>query len=152
NGHPQADRSATALASDDTITSPGRGKTSSQQDKSSDLLRHDGEPLRLRSDVEAPAAARSTTRTALPLAVLILVAIGLALWRLSLTRPASASLPMHSIAVLPLDNFSGDPSQEYFVDGMTDELTTDLAKVSSLHVTYRTSVMRYKGTKKSLPE
>jgi len=59
---------------------------------------------------------------------------------------------MHSIAVLPLDNFSGDPSQEFFVDGMTDELTTDLAKVGSLHVISRTSAMRYKGTKKSLPE
>jgi TolB-like protein/Flp pilus assembly protein TadD len=54
--------------------------------------------------------------------------------------------------VLPLDNFSGDPSQDYFVDGMTDELITDLAKVSSLRVISRTSVMRFKGTKKDLKE
>jgi TolB-like protein/Flp pilus assembly protein TadD len=59
---------------------------------------------------------------------------------------------VRSIAVLPLDNFSGDPTQEYFVDGMTDELITDLAKIGALRVISRTSVMRYKGTKKSLPE
>src|SRR4029077_15060216 len=47
---------------------------------------------------------------------------------------------------------SGDPSQEYFADGMTEELITDLAKISALRVTSRTSVMRYKGTKKGLPE
>jgi len=63
-----------------------------------------------------------------------------------------AASPIRSIAVLPLANFSGDPSQDYFVDGMTDELITDLAKVGALRVTSRTSVMRYKGTKKSLPE
>ena len=60
--------------------------------------------------------------------------------------------PVRSIAVLPLANFSGDPAQEYFVDGMTDELITDLAKIGSLRVISRTSVMRYKGTSKSLPE
>jgi TolB-like protein/Flp pilus assembly protein TadD len=61
-------------------------------------------------------------------------------------------LPLRSIAVLPLDNLSGDASQEFFVEGMTDELITNLAKVSSLRVISRTSVMRYKGTKKQLPE
>jgi TolB-like protein/Flp pilus assembly protein TadD len=59
---------------------------------------------------------------------------------------------LRSIAVLPLDNLSGDPSQAFFVDGMTDQLITDLAKVGSLRVISRTSVMRYKGTKKGLPE
>ena len=59
---------------------------------------------------------------------------------------------MRSIAVLPLDNFSGDPAQEYFADGMTDELITDLAKIGAVRVISRTSVMRYKGTKKGLPE
>jgi TolB-like protein len=67
-------------------------------------------------------------------------------------RGKAAVPPNHSIAVLPLENFSGDPSQDYFVDGMTDELITDLAKVGALRVTSRTSVMRYKGAKKSLPE
>jgi serine/threonine protein kinase/Tfp pilus assembly protein PilF len=62
------------------------------------------------------------------------------------------SVKMDSIAVLPLENLSGDPKQEYFVDGMTDELITDLAKVSALKVISRTSVMQYKGTKKPLPQ
>ncbi len=59
---------------------------------------------------------------------------------------------IHSLAVLPLENLSGDPAQEYFADGMTDELTTDLAQISALRVISRTSAMRYKGTKKPLPQ
>jgi serine/threonine protein kinase/Tfp pilus assembly protein PilF len=62
------------------------------------------------------------------------------------------SVKMDSIAVLPLENLSGDPEQEYFVDGMTDELITNLAKVSALKIISRTSVMQYKGTKKPLPQ
>jgi TolB-like protein/Tfp pilus assembly protein PilF len=59
---------------------------------------------------------------------------------------------IRSIAILPLINLSGDPSQEYFADGMTEELTTELGQVSSLRVISRTSTMTYKGTKKTLPE
>jgi TolB-like protein/DNA-binding winged helix-turn-helix (wHTH) protein/Tfp pilus assembly protein PilF len=66
--------------------------------------------------------------------------------------PASAAPRLNSIAVLPLENLSGDPSEEFFADGMTDQLITDLAKVGSLRVISRTSVMRYKGTRKGLPE
>jgi TolB-like protein/DNA-binding winged helix-turn-helix (wHTH) protein len=63
------------------------------------------------------------------------------------------SLPaVTSLAVIPLDNLSGDPNQEYFADGMTDELITMLAKDSSLRITSRTSVMQYKGARKPLPE
>lgn len=68
------------------------------------------------------------------------------------TRAASAAPVIRSIAVLPLENLSGDTSQEYFVDGMTDELITMLAKYKSLRVISRTSIMQYKKTKKSLPE
>ena len=64
----------------------------------------------------------------------------------------SAAPRLNSIAVLPLENLSGDPSEEFFADGMTDQLITDLAKVGSLRVISRTSVMQYKGTKKGLPE
>ena len=64
-----------------------------------------------------------------------------------------ASAPgIHSLAVLPLENLSGDPQQQYFADGMTEELTTELSQVSSLRVVSRTSAMRYKGTQKSVPE
>jgi TolB-like protein/DNA-binding winged helix-turn-helix (wHTH) protein/Flp pilus assembly protein TadD len=66
--------------------------------------------------------------------------------------PTSAAPRLNSIAVLPLDNLSGDPSEEFFADGMTDQLITDLAEVGSLRVISRTSVLRYKGTKKGLPE
>jgi TolB-like protein/DNA-binding winged helix-turn-helix (wHTH) protein len=64
----------------------------------------------------------------------------------------SASPQIRSIAVLPLENLSGDPAQEYFVDGMTDALITDLAQISSVRIISRTSSMQYKQTKKSLPE
>ena len=57
-----------------------------------------------------------------------------------------------SLAVLPLENLTGDPSQEYFADGMTEELTADLSKIGSLRVISRTSAMRYRGTDKAVPE
>jgi TolB-like protein len=57
-----------------------------------------------------------------------------------------------SLAVLPLTNLSGDASQDYFTDGLTDELTTRLAKISALRVISRTSVMHYKGSSKTTPE
>jgi len=59
---------------------------------------------------------------------------------------------IQSLAVLPLANLSGDPSQEYFADGMTDALITDLAQIGSLKVISRTSTMRYKKLEKTLPE
>src|SRR5208282_1528390 len=59
---------------------------------------------------------------------------------------------IHSLAVLPLENLSGDSQQQYFADGMTEELTTELSQVRSLRVVSRTSTMRYKGTQKSVPE
>jgi TolB-like protein/DNA-binding winged helix-turn-helix (wHTH) protein/Tfp pilus assembly protein PilF len=64
----------------------------------------------------------------------------------------TASPQIRSIAVLPLENLSGDPGQEYFADGMTEALITDLGKISALRVISRTSVMQYKGTKKPLPQ
>jgi len=104
-------------------------------------------------DSPAPVAARKQKALTVALVVLALIVLGLLLLKMrAVTQRASAAPPVRSIAVLPLDNLSGDPSQEFFVDGMTDELITDLAKVSSLRVISRTSVMRYKGTKKSLPE
>jgi TolB-like protein/Tfp pilus assembly protein PilF len=54
--------------------------------------------------------------------------------------------------VLPLENLSGDEAQEYFADGMTDELITDLASIASLRVISRTSTTHYKGTRKTIPE
>ncbi|MGA2645012.1 MAG: winged helix-turn-helix domain-containing protein [Candidatus Sulfotelmatobacter sp.] len=96
---------------------------------------------------------RTKSAAALALTLIAVVAIGVTLWPASLTsHQTTAATTIRSIAVLPLDNRSGDPSQDYFVDGMTDELITDLAKISALRVISRTSVMRYKLTNKGLPE
>src|SRR6201987_659799 len=59
---------------------------------------------------------------------------------------------IRSLAVLPLKNLSGDPEQEFFADGMTEALITELGKISGPRVISRQSVMEYKGSKKSLPE
>ena len=64
----------------------------------------------------------------------------------------AAPEPIRSLAVLPLVNRSGDPEQEFFVDGMTDALIADLARIGALRVISRTSAMRFKGTRKPLPE
>jgi len=70
------------------------------------------------------------------------------------TRLLGRAVPVRiqSVAVLPLENLSHEPEQEYFADGMTEELITSLGKIGALHVTSRTSVMRYKRTNKSLPQ
>jgi len=73
-------------------------------------------------------------------------------WRFGWLRPGLHTGQIHSIAVLPLANLSGDPEQEYFADGMTEQLTSDLGQISALRVISRTSAMHYKGTKKTLPE
>jgi TolB-like protein/Tfp pilus assembly protein PilF len=67
-------------------------------------------------------------------------------------RHPTPATSIRSIAVLPLVNRSGDPAQDYFADGMTEELTTELGQIASLHVISRTSSMTYKRTKKTLPE
>ncbi len=67
-------------------------------------------------------------------------------------RLLGGTTPIESLAVLPLANQSGDPEQEYFVDGITEAIITDLAKISALKVISRNSAMRYKDTDKSIPE
>jgi TolB-like protein/DNA-binding winged helix-turn-helix (wHTH) protein/Flp pilus assembly protein TadD len=75
----------------------------------------------------------------------------LAAWALYLRNRPSSSL-IRSLAVLPLESLSGDASQDYFADGMTDELITDLGQISALRVISRTSVMSYKRVRKPLPQ
>jgi TolB-like protein/DNA-binding winged helix-turn-helix (wHTH) protein/Flp pilus assembly protein TadD len=84
--------------------------------------------------------------------VLLLAVLGLAVmrWHNHSAANASPASNIRSLAVLPLENLSGD-AQDYFADGMTDELITDLAQIGALRVISRTSVMPYKGARKSLP-
>jgi TolB-like protein/Tfp pilus assembly protein PilF len=82
-------------------------------------------------------------------ATLLLLLAGLSLFIWSRARVAPG---IHAIAVLPLVNLSGSPTQEYFADGVTEELINDLGQVSTLRVTSLTSSMSYKGSKKNLPE
>jgi serine/threonine-protein kinase len=73
--------------------------------------------------------------------------------RKAAARGAEAGAPAtRTIAVLPLENLSGDPGQEYFADGMTEALIADLARIRGLKVISRTSVMRFKGARRSVPE
>jgi TolB-like protein/DNA-binding winged helix-turn-helix (wHTH) protein len=112
-------------------------------------------PVEIESVAPVAASAAKGRMAMLSLALMLLASIATAFWLVRPVSPRSSAgedLQLHSIAVLPLDNLSGDPSEEYFADGMTDELITDLAKLNSLRVISRTSVMRYKGTKKGLPE
>ena len=80
----------------------------------------------------------------------ILLTASLVVGTLVLRRPAVP--PIRSIAVLPFKNFSGDPKQEYFADGMTDTLITELAQVGVIRIISRTTAMQYKTTNKTLPE
>jgi eukaryotic-like serine/threonine-protein kinase len=117
------------------------------------------------ADSKNAANARSAEAAALPIApraawklptlvaLIFVVAIaGYFAWhtRAGTPKPAgpeAAATPteIRSIAVLPLDNYSGDPKQDYFAEGMTDELTTELATISQLRVISRGSVTQFKG-------
>jgi eukaryotic-like serine/threonine-protein kinase len=83
----------------------------------------------------------------------VLVLAGV-LWKVSRPHSVPRALPgaIQSVAVLPLDNLSGDPAQDYFADGMTDALITELSHIRKLRVISRTSVMQYKHTQKNLSE
>jgi TolB-like protein/DNA-binding winged helix-turn-helix (wHTH) protein/Tfp pilus assembly protein PilF len=109
------------------------------------------------AEIPAPAGTRTQWRTVwLPfiacasLGALFIGFNGGGLRQRFLGRPNPGTI--RSLAVLPLENLSRDPEQEYFADGMTEALTTELAQISALKVISRTSVMQYKGTKKPLPQ
>ncbi|MGH9727474.1 MAG: protein kinase domain-containing protein [Candidatus Acidiferrales bacterium] len=85
------------------------------------------------------------------IALVIVLVLGIRWWRARMS-PVSGSPPIQSLAVLPFENLSGDPQQEYFTQGMTEELTTQLAQISALRVISRTSVTSYKNSRLSLPE
>ncbi|HEX7294688.1 MAG TPA: protein kinase, partial [Pyrinomonadaceae bacterium] len=117
---------------------------------------------KLRRDLEIESGAPRTKpptpilvtrkRLVISLAVLLaLVMVAAFVYSRFSSQPASGP-EFKSLAVLPLDNLSGDASQEYFADGMTDALITDFAKIGALRVISRPSVMQYKGAKKPVQE
>jgi TolB-like protein/Tfp pilus assembly protein PilF len=95
-----------------------------------------------------------STRFALAAFVLVVAVMALLLARSARTDRGSDATPatIQAVAILPLANLSGDPDQEYFVDGITEALITELARIRSLTVISRTSVMRYKRDTKPLPD
>ncbi len=94
---------------------------------------------------------RSRRWLLITLAVTLLALSGVALYLL-LSRAQPKGQAIKSLAVLPLENLSADPAQEYFADGMTEALISNLSQVRALRVISRTSVMRFKGSRKPLAE
>jgi TolB-like protein/class 3 adenylate cyclase/Tfp pilus assembly protein PilF len=125
-----------------------------------------GDKAKLIRRAKHPASHTKPTRTApkgarrfVPLALgamLVLALVGVAAyfaWQSKTSTPAAdANASIKSLAVLPLENLSKDPEQEYFSDGMTEALTSELSKIKSVKVISRTSAMKYKGTKLTMPE
>jgi TolB-like protein len=104
--------------------------------------------LRETPSIRWTAARRPTRRQAfIAAASLVAVLAGALFWSFF---TALVSRRIESIAVLPLDNLSGDPTQDFFADGMTEVLITDLGKIGSLRVISRPSVMKYKGSRAPL--
>ena len=109
------------------------------------------EELQARSNFKARRSLRKLDITSALVATLVAASV----WAWGrrarmLTRQDSPHIT--SLVVLPLANLSGDSSQDYFADGLTDELTTDLARISSLRVISETSAMHYRGTHQPLPQ
>ena len=84
------------------------------------------------------------------LIIIVVLSVFLSIWIVRSRKRSSENI--RSLAVLPLVSLSTDASQDYFADGMTDELITDLGQISALRVISRTSIMTYKGAHKSLPQ
>lgn len=101
---------------------------------------------------DAQTVASRARRYILPIAAAALLASAVGTYVRGWLRERNALTNIHSIAVLPLVNLSHDTGQDYLADGLTEALTTDLGKLSTLRVISRTSTGRFKGTNKSVPE
>jgi len=113
------------------------------------LTTNDPESRKVAEQTTAPKGRgwqRTLTITGCGLALASVILVG---WLLQSRGPSPT---IRSVAVLPLENLSGDASQEYFADGMTDQLIATLGQISALRVISRTSVMGYKGARKPLPQ
>jgi len=110
------------------------------------------EPAELK---EAPATSARFSRFRMSRRFLVLTGFALVAAAVTIAvliwKSPSPRGPIRAIAVLPLANYSGDSKQDYFADGMTENLITELGRISSLRVISRTSAMTYKGTRKTIP-
>ena len=116
----------------------------------------DGQPAAVASAPLAPPEALRPSSFRRPLALAVSLALvvvaAVLVWRMGRIPRRTPLTHIQSLAVLPLENLSHDPEQEYFADGMTDELITDLAKIHALRVISRNSMMQYKGKHKPTPQ
>jgi TolB-like protein/DNA-binding winged helix-turn-helix (wHTH) protein/Flp pilus assembly protein TadD len=127
-----------------SLPTPTPGIEVSSAPQYSDAARVAPRPVTREQVVPSPTWTRFG---AILFALLVILAASALYFR---NRPSSSSI--RSLAVLPLESLSGDASQDYFADGMTDELITDLGQISALRVISRTSVMSYKHVRKPLPQ
>jgi len=107
-------------------------------------------PITTAAPISAPPARWRMMWLAVSTLLIVALAAGL-VWRQRL-REHLRPVKIESLAVLPLENLSGNPNEEYFSDGMTEALITELGKVQALRVISRQSVMHYKGTNKTMPQ
>ena len=131
--------------------SPGTDSVHQIQGNGLAVLPVTGSGPQLQSPGLTVAPQRQWPRGRIILAVALVVSLAV-LSVLLFRSHGRAPTPIRSLAVLPLENLSGDASQRYFSDGMTDQLITDLAQISALKVISRTSVMAYEGARKPLPQ
>jgi TolB-like protein/DNA-binding winged helix-turn-helix (wHTH) protein/tetratricopeptide (TPR) repeat protein len=143
------------------ITSPGASAVDVSEpapvlDSDASSLSMDDQERRPAGDLIASQIVgrpRHARHWLLPGGAFLLALAGFAAYRFTRSRPPSPTHPnVTSLAVLPLKNLSGDPAQEYFADGMTEEVIGRLSMIHGLRVISRTSVMQFKNTKLLIPE
>jgi TolB-like protein/DNA-binding winged helix-turn-helix (wHTH) protein len=110
------------------------------------------EAVSIHSSLSYRLHPRATVGIAGAAVLLILVGIWLDRWANSRDKVNAGGARIQSLAVLPLDNLSGDPGQDYFAAGITDELTTELAHIHGLRVVSRTSASQFQNAHRSLPD
>ncbi len=98
-----------------------------------------------------PAATHSTWKPVRIVLALLVIGVIIAAYLKNSSKPATDT-QIRSLVVLPLRNMSGDPQDEYFVDGVTEEITARIARIGTLRVISRTTAMQYKGTQKTLKD
>ena len=109
-----------------------------------------------KSEISRRSVIPKNARSALIIALALLLLIGIGWWWTTLPRKTAPAPPsasrITSLAVLPFKNYSNAPNQEYFADGMTDLLTTELGGIGALTVKSHQSALKFKGSVKSMPE